>query len=152
MKLSELVGKNAVVVPLGSTERDGVVEELVRAAVGDASEPLVESLINRERKGTTGFGRGVAVPHAKHPAVGRVTGAIGLSPGGIDFSSLDEQPVHVVFLLLSPEDRPEDHLRSMELVFKHLSREAFRVALRNASTPDEVLALLDEADMASVDA
>jgi mannitol/fructose-specific phosphotransferase system IIA component (Ntr-type) len=72
--------------------------------------------------------------------------AIGLSPTGVDFNALDKQPVFSIFLLLSPEDRPEDHLQAMEVIFKNLSKETFRRFLRQATTTEEVLTLLEEAD------
>jgi PTS system nitrogen regulatory IIA component len=67
---------------------------------------VVAKLLDREEKGSTGFGRGVAVPHAKHEGVGKLIAAIGLSDRGVDFASLDKQPVFSVFLLLSPRTSP----------------------------------------------
>jgi PTS system fructose-specific IIA component/PTS system nitrogen regulatory IIA component len=152
MKLTELVHHNAIVPALGSPERDAVIRELVAALVATGAadpalqEELVAKLLDRERKGSTGFGRGVAVPHAKHPGIVRMTAAIGLSQGGIEFSALDRQPVYSVFLLLSPEDRPEDHLHAMEAIFKNLSKDTFRRFLRQATSVEEVRTLLDESD------
>jgi mannitol/fructose-specific phosphotransferase system IIA component (Ntr-type) len=72
--------------------------------------------------------------------------AVGLSPTGVDFNALDKQPVYSIFLLLSPEDRPEDHLQAMEVIFKNLSKETFRRFLRQAGSVAEVQDLLSEAD------
>lgn len=152
MKLTDLVQPNAVVPDLVSTERDEVVRELIGALVkdgaadADAETELVEKLLDRERKGSTGFGRGVAVPHVKHRAIREIRAAIGISAQGIDFNALDKQPVYTVFLLLSPEDRPEEHLQAMETIFKNLSKDTFRRFLRQASSPEDVISLLDEAD------
>ena len=104
------------------------------------------SLRNGSSRGSTGFGKGVAVPHVKHKSVTQMSAAIGLSQGGIEFASLDKQPVYSVFLLLSPEDKPEDHLQAMEVIFKSLSKDTFRRFLRQAGTLEEVMSLLDEAD------
>ena len=71
-----------------------------------------------------------------------LTAARMLSQRGIDFSALDKQPVYSVFLLLSPEDKPEEHLQAMEVIFKNLSKETFRRFLRQATTTDEVMTLL----------
>jgi len=152
MKLSDIIVPDAIVPALTSTERDAVVRELVDALVaGGAADPsvrddLVAAILEREKKGSTGFGRGVAVPHVKHPSVTRMAAAVGLSQQGVEFESLDKQPVYSVFLLLSPEDKPEEHLQAMEVIFKNLSKETFRRFLRQATTVEDVTTLLDEAD------
>lgn len=152
MKLTEIVVREGVVPSLAGSDRDAALAELLDAVVGagviDGSlrEELLGRLLDREARGSTGFGRGVAVPHVKHPSIPRVTGAVGLSEGGIDFNALDKQPVHSVVMLLSPEDKPEEHLQAMEAIFKNLSKDAFRRVLRQAGSVDEVMTLLDEAD------
>ncbi|HHN77964.1 MAG TPA: PTS sugar transporter subunit IIA [Phycisphaerales bacterium] len=152
MKLTEIVHESAILPALESVDRDGVLAELVDALVGaGAIEPgirdeILAKLIERETKGSTGFGRGVAVPHAKHPGVPRLTAAIGLSERGIDFAALDKQPVFSVFLLLSPHDQPEDHLQAMEVIFKNLRKDTFRRFLRQAGSVEEIRTLLEEAD------
>jgi PTS system fructose-specific IIA component/PTS system nitrogen regulatory IIA component len=152
MKLTEIVPKGAVVAPLESQDRDGAINELISALIASGAcdesmrEPIRGRVLERERKLSTGFGRGVAVPHAKHPATQQVSAAIGVSQRGIDFASPDKQPVYIVVLLLSPEERPEDHLRAMEAVFKHLSKDSFRRLLRQAQSPAEVWEVLVSAD------
>lgn len=152
MKLSTLVGEGSILATLASQQRDEVIGELIDALIATGAaeaslrEDLIRCVLDRERKGSTGFGKGVAVPHVKHPSVKKMTAAIGLSPNGIDFNALDKQPVYSVFLLLSPEDSPEDHLQAMEVIFKNLSKDTFRRFLRQASTVDEVRTLLKEAD------
>jgi PTS system fructose-specific IIA component/PTS system nitrogen regulatory IIA component len=78
-----------------------------------------------------------------------VFAAVGIAPGGLEFQALDKQLVHVVFLLLSPEDRPEEHIDAMECIFGVLTQDKFRRFLRQAKTPVEVWGLLEEADSAS---
>ena len=152
MKLREIVPQGAVIPALQATERDDVVVELVDALVGSGAavaalrDELIARVLEREARGSTGFGRGVAVPHVKHEKVKGIAAAVGLSERGVEFNSLDKQPVHSVFLLLSPADRPEDHLHAMEIIFKNLSQETFRRFLRQAASVPEVLQLLDEAD------
>lgn len=152
MKLREIVPQGAVVPALQATERDAVVVELIDALVAAGAagaalrDELIARVLEREARGSTGFGRGVAVPHVKHEKVAGIAAAVGLSERGVEFNSLDKQPVHSVFLLLSPADRPEDHLHAMEIIFKNLSQETFRRFLRQATTVTDVLQLLDEAD------
>lgn len=152
MKLSQIIADGAIVPRLAARERDDVVAELIDALIAAGAAPeslrqeLINRVLNRERQGSTGFGRGVAVPHVKHKSVTKMAAAIGLSPTGVDFNALDKQPVYSVFLLLSPEDRPEDHLQAMEVIFKNLSKETFRRFLRQAGSVEEVRTLLEEAD------
>ena len=152
MKLTQLIPDGAVSVQLKSSERDEVIAELVDVlvAAGVAAprlrDELVTSVLEREKRGSTGFGRGVAVPHVKHKTIKKMVAAIGLSQRGVDFNALDKQPVYSVFLLLSPEDRPEEHLQAMEVIFKNLSKDTFRRFLRQAQSVDAVRTLLEEAD------
>jgi len=152
MRMLQLVSESAIVPRLKSTQRDEVITELVdalitsNAAAAKLRDELVKSVLERERRGSTGFGRGVAVPHVKHRSVKNMAAAIGLSDRGVDFNSLDKQPVYSVFLLLSPEDRPEEHLQAMEVIFKNLSKDTFRRFLRQAASVDEIKTLLEEAD------
>ena len=152
MKLTEMVVEEAILPDLQADDRDAAISELMDALVaGGAVKPeqrdeFCKAIIKRERRGSTGFGHGVAVPHVKHSDIDRMVITVGVSHEGIDFNALDNQPVYSIFLLLSPEDRPEDHLDAMEAIFGNLSQETFRRFLRQATTTKDVLTLLEEAD------
>lgn len=152
MKLSDVIAAEAIIPELRAATRDEAIGELVDALIAagvadkDHREDLIHALLERERKGSTGFGRGVAVPHVKHAGVRSMTAALGRSGGGIDFSALDHQPVYSIVLLLSPPTSPEEHLKAMEVIFKSLGNDAFRRFLRQAADKAEILELLDEAD------
>ena len=152
MKLTEIIQPNSIVAKLDTSDRDGAILELIDVLIDSGAAPasikdqLVERVLDRERKHSTGFGRGVAVPHVKHPDIQEMTAAIGISQDGIDFNALDKQPVYTVFLLLSPQSRPEEHLQAMEVIFKNLSKDTFRRALRQAGTPEKIHEILDDAD------
>ncbi len=153
MKLGELVQPGAIIAELKSTDRAGAVRDLVQL-LSDAKlinqksvDSVVKSIIARERtRGTTGFGKGVAAPHAKVEGLHQAVAAIGRTSRGIDFASLDGEPVYAVFLILSPADRPEEHLRAMDLVFRHLQQEKFRRFLRQSDNVEKIYDLLREAD------
>ncbi len=81
---------------------------------------ILAALQEREKLGSTGIGRGLAVPHAKHSGVPRLTGAVADFPAGVDFKSLDGKPVHTVYLFVSPTDRPSEHLRVLEAISRQL--------------------------------
>ncbi len=154
MKLSDFVVKEAIIPELKSTDRDHVIRELVEALAAAKAinksdvDAIVKALIDREKHGSTGFGKGVAVPHVKHPAVTKRVAAIGRSSVGVDFSALDQAAVYSIVLLLSPQNNPDGHLQAMENIFRNLQQDTFRRFLRQADTQQKIVDLLDEADQA----
>ena len=152
MKLKEFIVTDAIVPELAASDRDGVIRELVHSlsaagALSDAAvDEVVAALIKREQNGSTGFGKGVAVPHVKHPKVKKMAGTIGRSESGIDFAALDHQPVYSVVILLSPENQPQQHLQAMNIIFSNLQKDMFRRFLKQADTREAIVELLDEAD------
>jgi PTS system fructose-specific IIA component/PTS system nitrogen regulatory IIA component len=102
--------------------------------------------LNREELGSTGIGRGVAVPHTKHGSVEQLVGTVGVSREGVDFDSLDGEKVFVLFLLVSPLDRPGDHLRALENISRQLRDDRFCRFLKQSKTAEEIRQLLTEAD------
>lgn len=152
MKLSDLIIADAVIPELASTERNDVIRELVEAlgkqGVFDPADTdrIVATAVAREKQGSTGFGKGVAVPHVKHESVKRMAATIGRSSRGVDFAALDRAPVYTVVLLLSPIHDAEGHLAAMEKVFRHLQRDSFRRFLRQAETKEAIAELVTEAD------
>jgi mannitol/fructose-specific phosphotransferase system IIA component (Ntr-type) len=152
MKLKEFIVSDAIVAELKSGDRDGVLRELVTslaqagALPQDSVDEVVAALIKREQNGSTGFGKGVAVPHVKHAKVTRMAGTVGRSVNGIDFAALDHQPVYSVVLLLSPENAPQQHLQAMNAVFNNLQKDTFRRFLRQSATREAIAELLEEAD------
>ncbi len=152
MKLIDFIRTDAIVPELQGTDRNSVIRELVESLAKSAgldekdAAAISKAVIARENQGSTGFGKGVAVPHVKHPAVKQIAATIGRSSGGVDFAALDRAPVYLVVLLLSPPDNPDQHLASMENIFRHLQRENFRRFLRQAVTKEEIIELIQEAD------
>ena len=152
MKLRDFIVAEAVVPELSASDRDGVIRELVTslskagALPGEAVDDVVAALVKREMNGSTGFGKGVAVPHVKHAKVKKMAGTVGRSVNGVDFAALDHQPVYSVVLLLSPENQPQQHLQAMNIIFSNLQRDMFRRFLRQSTTREAIVELLDEAD------
>jgi len=152
MKFSDFIEVSAIRADLKAQDKEGVIEELVEALVqsdgvkqGDKAS-IVDAVMKREELGSTGIGRGVAVPHTKHPSVDRLIGTVGISRDGVDFNSLDGEKVNIFFLLVSPPDRPGDHLRALENISRQLRDDTFCRFLRQSRTVDEIKQLLDEAD------
>jgi mannitol/fructose-specific phosphotransferase system IIA component (Ntr-type) len=152
MKLREFIQSDAIVPDLTASDRDGAIRELVASLAKAGALPegavdeVVAALIKREQNGSTGFGKGVAVPHVKHAKVKKMAGTIGRSSTGIDFAALDHQPVYSIVLLLSPENQPQQHLQAMNIVFSNLQKDMFRRFLRQSTTKEAIVDLLDEAD------
>ncbi len=153
MKLTELVDQRCIAADLAARDRAAAIRELVQLfgtagfVAEDDVEKVTKSILSRERsRGTTGFGKGVALPHAKIDGLPRVMAAVGRSAHGIDYDSHDGQPVFGIILVLSPTDQTETHLKAMELVYKQLQGEKFRKFLRQSDTPEKIYDLLREAD------
>lgn len=152
MKLRDFIVKDAICPQLAARDRDGAIRELVNALAqagalsADAVDEIVAALIKREQNGSTGFGKGVAVPHVKHPKIRQMSGTFGRSESGIDFAALDHQPVYSIVLLLSPDNQPQQHLQAMNIIFSNLQSDMFRRFLRQSETREKIVDLLDEAD------
>ncbi len=152
MKFADFVCVNAIKAELAAGDKEGVIRELVGAliAAGQIQEAehdsIVKAIMKREELGSTGIGRGVAVPHTKHPSVDRLIGTVGVSQEGIDFQSLDGEKVQLFFLLVSPPDRPGDHLRALENISRQLRDDTFCRFLKQAKTSDDIRQLLEESD------
>lgn len=152
MKLSELIHAPSVIADLQATDRNGVIREMTQslAAHGalrpEDAEAVARAVIARENQGSTGFGKGVAVPHVKHEGVQKMVATIARSSHGVDFAALDRAPVYTVVMLLSPASAPEEHLAAMERIFRYLQRENFRRFLRQSETREAIIELIEEAD------
>jgi mannitol/fructose-specific phosphotransferase system IIA component (Ntr-type) len=152
MNFADFVCFEVTIPELQARDRDGVIKELVSALDGAGRlgrgnrEEIIKAVIKREKEASTGMGKGVAVPHVKHSAVKDVVAVVGQSGAGIDFSSLDKQPVYTIILLISPLDNPDKHLQAMEKVFRHLQQEKFRKFLRRCQKAEQIEDLLKEAD------
>jgi len=152
MKFADFVSTEAIRAKLDSDNKEGVIREMAQA-LADAGkiapgelEGIVKAILKREELGSTGIGRGVAVPHTKHPSVNRLVGTVAVSSAGVDFDSLDGEKVQLFFLLISPPDRPGDHLRALENISRQLRNDTFCRFLKQAKSADEIKQLLEEAD------
>jgi PTS system fructose-specific IIA component/PTS system nitrogen regulatory IIA component len=152
MKLCDFVVADAIVPDLQAGSKEQAIRAMVASlrAAGSVKpedeDGIVAAILKREELGSTGIGNGVAVPHTKHPSVDKLVATVALAGEGVDFSSLDGEPVYILFLLVSPPDRPGDHLRGLENISRHLRNQSFCKFLRQSKTREAVLELLREAD------
>jgi len=152
MKFADFIQVAAIKSDLAADDKEGVIRELVESLVGSGAlqaedlDGILKAIMKREELGSTGIGRGVAVPHTKHASVERLVGTVGVAPEGVDFNSLDGDKVNLLFLLVSPPDRPGDHLRALENISRQLRDDTFCRFLKQARSTQDIQQLLDEAD------
>ena len=152
MKFKDFVVPSAISIALRSEEKRPAIREMIEAlrdagsVAGEDVDSIVRAIMKREEVGSTGIGKGVAVPHAKHPKVKRIIGTVARSVKGVEFNALDGQPVKLVFLLISPPDAPGPHIMALERIFTLLKNDDFcRFALAS-ERPSDMMELLKEAD------
>ena len=152
MKIMDFLSQKAIVMDIRSTKKEEVIQEMVDAliAAGDIdkrfSAKLVESLMARESLGSTAIGLGLAIPHAKCDAVTKLVAAFGLSKKGIDFDSLDGEPVYIFFLLVAPQDSAGPHLKALARISRLLKDKYFRDALRSCQQAEAVIDIISQED------
>ena len=152
MKFADFVLNDAVLAEIKATDKQGVIREMVQSILSAGGvkkedyEEIVKAIVKREELGSTGIGRGIAVPHTKHPSVKRLVGCVAVNGDGVDFDSLDCEKVQLFFLLVSPPDCPGDHLRALEHITRQLKDDTFCRFLKQSKTKEDILSLLEEAD------
>ena len=152
MKITDFLRERAVNIELAATNKEGVIRELVHLLVkaGEIKpveeEKLVPILLAREALGSTGIGQGVGIPHGKSNCVRELVGAFGLSRRGVNFDSLDGEPVHIFFLLVAPEDSAGPHLKALARISRLLKDRFFRESLKEAKDEKQVLRILQQED------
>jgi len=148
--IRDLLHDDLVIEELAATEKAGVLAEFaallkLQGKIRDDQE-LFRILMQREALGSTGIGDGIAIPHGKMTMIPETIIAFGRSTAGIDFQSLDRKPVHLLFLLVAPADRPGDHLKTLARVSRILRNPFFRENLRAASGRGALMRLIREED------
>lgn len=152
MKFVDFICRDAIRTNIEADAKEDVIKQMASSLLEagkiseDQFDSIVAAILKREELGSTGIGRGVAVPHTKHPSVNELVGAVAVSEEGVDFDSLDGEKVHLLFLLVSPPDRPGDHLRALENISRQLRDDTFCRFLQQTKLPEDVWQLLEEAD------
>lgn len=153
MRISDLIPKKAILPELKAKDKTSVVTELVRAvkAAGAGSSrfsvsEVTQAILEREKLGSTGIGRGVAVPHAKSKHLSKVIGALGRAKNGVPFDAIDGEPVDLFFLILSPENASEEYHQALQSVMTLLKKASFMGFLRNAKSVKDIEEILRDAE------
>lgn len=148
--ISELLQDDLIIDEIAATDKTGVLREFAvhlesRGRIGDARE-LMRILLERESLGSTGIGDGIAIPHGKLKGLSEMIIAFGRSRRGVDFQSLDQEPAYLFFLLVTPADRPGDHLKALARVSRILKNPLLRDDLKQAPGRVEIQKRICEED------
>lgn len=144
IRFSDLLVPQAMIAALGAQNKKALIQQLAQLAAhayGLDAKAVVHALAERERIGSTGFGGGVAIPHAKLAGLDQVCGLFARLAPPVDFQAIDELPVDLVFMLLSPVDAGAEHLKALAGVSRRLRDEGFVAKLRGAGSPDALYVL-----------
>jgi len=152
MKIMDFLSKDAIEPDLKSTKKEDVIREMVDLLISanelDKSNrnKAIEALMERESLGSTAIGQGVAIPHAKTDCVSKLVGAFALSRKGVDFDSLDGEPVYIFFLLLAAQDSAGPHLKALARISRIFKDKYFRDNLRNCVDKNAIIKVISQQD------
>ena len=147
MKIQDVLNKNVMLFDLQATDKEGVINEMVQSLVDNGVvtdfDTFKAGIMNREAQTSTGLGDGIAMPHSKNEAVKEATVLFAKSNKGVDYASLDGQPTDLFFMIAAPEGANDTHLAALAELSKYLMKPGFADKLRQASTPEQVIAAFD---------
>ena len=147
MKIQDVLNKNVMLFDLQATDKEGVINEMIQSLVDNGVvtdfETFKTGIMNREAQTSTGLGDGIAMPHSKNEAVKEATVLFAKSNKGVDYASLDGQPTDLFFMIAAPEGANDTHLAALAELSKYLMKPGFADKLRQASTPEQVIAAFD---------
>ena len=147
MKIQDVLNKNVMLFDLQATDKEGVINEMVQSLVDNGVvtdfETFKTGIMNREAQTSTGLGDGIAMPHSKNEAVKEATVLFAKSNKGVDYASLDGQLTDLFFMIAAPEGANDTHLAALAELSKYLMKPGFADKLRQASTPEQVIAAFD---------
>jgi PTS system fructose-specific IIA component/PTS system nitrogen regulatory IIA component len=152
MRMSDFVVRDAILPKLVAGTKEAAIREMVESLRASGhlktgeQDNIIKAIMKREQLGSTGIGRGVAIPHTKHESADKLLGTVAVSHEGVPFDSLDSEPVFILVMLISPQDRPGEHLRALENVSRNLRDDTFCRFLRQAPTREAIWELLNEND------
>ncbi|KXT88735.1 PTS system, fructose-specific IIA or IIB or IIC component [Streptococcus parasanguinis] len=147
MKIQDVLNKNVMLFDLQATDKEGVINEMIQSLVDNGVvtdfDTFKAGIMNREAQTSTGLGDGIAMPHSKNEAVKEATVLFAKSNKGVDYASLDGQPTDLFFMIAAPEGANDTHLAALAELSKYLMKPGFADKLRQASTPEQVIAAFD---------
>ncbi|MDR1434496.1 PTS sugar transporter subunit IIA [Candidatus Endomicrobiellum devescovinae] len=150
MKIMDFLSQDAIIVDLKATDKKSAIVELAEVLKNTKkiknSDDIINIVLERERLGSTGIGQGVALPHGKTDLLHEQIGVLGISRKGIEFNSLDGEPVHIIFLLVGPVEVAGQHLKALSRISRLFKDKFLRQAIKEAKTTQEVVKLIQQED------
>jgi PTS system nitrogen regulatory IIA component len=149
MEIGDLLGQDSVLAKLRVGSKKQALQELAKRAAAITQLPerqIYDVILERERLGTTGVGGGIAIPHGRLAKLDHIHGIFARLEQPIDFESIDEQPVDLIFMLLAPEAAGADHLKALARVSRMLRDRSMTEKLRGSDNPEALYALLTESN------
>lgn len=150
MKIMDFLYPEAVTIELKSQDKKGAITELVemlsKSKKMKKPSEVIDAILEREKLGSTGIGQGVAIPHGKTNAVTEQIGAFGISQKGVEFNSLDGEPVNLIFLLVGPVEVAGQHLKALARISRLFKDKFFRQALKEAKSAEDVIKIIEKED------
>jgi PTS system fructose-specific IIC component len=155
MKVHELLNTNNILTEFKTENKNDVINELVDLLKGDKRvldlEDIRKCVFEREEKMSTGVGKGFAIPHGKTNSVEDILAAFGKSESPIEYNSLDDEPVHLVFLLIGKENLLAKHIKLLSRISRMMNNEEFRKKLIQAKNKETILQLFQEEEQSYSD-
>lgn len=152
MKIMDFLSPEGIIIDLQAQDKKTAIAELVDQLVKakkikkSAEAEVIETVLEREKLGSTGIGQGVAIPHGKTDSVEEQIGALGISQKGVEFNSLDGEPVHLIFFLVGPIEVAGQHLKALSRISRLFKDKFFRQALREAKSVQDVIKIIQQED------
>jgi len=148
MKLIDILSDDHVIIPLRSHEKQAIIEEMVdhlynKKKIGNRDK-ILKAILDREKVMSTGVGDHVAIPHGKADGVKDIVASLGITESDVDFHSIDNKPVRLIFLLVGPPDKTGPHLKALSRISRLMHREGFRSKLLESKTAKEVMKIIRE--------
>jgi len=148
MNITELLNVNLIKLELNSKTKEDVIKEMVNLLDEDGKlldkDKYTKAVTDREKEFSTGIGMGIAIPHGKSSGVKEAALVFGRSTEGIDYQSMDDELAHIFFLIAVPEESSNEHLKILSQISRKLMHKELRESLMNASSPEEIITLLQQ--------
>ena len=146
MKLVEILTADRVKIPLENTKKQKIIEEMVamidRSVDLENKDQILKAVLDREGVMSTGVGEEVAIPHGKSDGVSEIIAALGITSEPVDFNSLDNKPVRLVWLLIGPQDKTGPHLKALSRISRLMHKKDFRQRLLSTQEPKDIIAAI----------
>ena len=148
MNITQLLNVNLIKLELTSKTKEDVINEMAKMLDEDGKlldiDKYIKAVVDREKEFSTGIGMGIAIPHGKSSGVKEPALVFGRSTGGLDYQSMDDELAHLFFLIAVPEESSNEHLKILSQISRKLMHKELRDSLMQASSPEEIITLLQK--------